>query len=225
MPTVLQGRAKKAPEQPRPRVGNLDELVNEPVLKECWRDIRTEAASGVDRMSARDDERHRGENIHTLGERLQRKPYRAKLVRRQYIPNGDGKLRPWGIPAVEDKLRQLAVTRILQAIDGQDFLRCRDGYRPPVGALEAVDRLTIKRQCGRENFVVEADLQGFFDNIEHGWWVRMLAERIEDGAFLRRIKQWLRAGGLDTDGQVLHPATGTPQGGSLSPLLANVYVH
>jgi RNA-directed DNA polymerase len=85
--------------------------------------------------------------------------------------------------------------------------------------LDAVDRLTMKLQFGRYNVVVEADLKGFFDNIEHGWLMRMLAERIEDGAFLRLIRKWLKAGVLDTDGQVLHPATGTPQGGLSRPSL------
>jgi group II intron reverse transcriptase/maturase len=94
-----------------------------------------------------------------------------------------------------------------------------------VGALDAVDKLTIKLQFGRYNFVVEADIKGFFDNINHDWMNRMLGERIEDGAFLRLIKKWLKAGVLDTDGQVLHPATGTPQGGIVSPILANVYLH
>jgi RNA-directed DNA polymerase len=124
MSTFWQGIAKKAQEHPKHRFGNLYELLNEPVLKECWRDIRKEAASGVDRISAQDDERNLDENIHNLVERLKRKRYRANLVRRRYIPKGDGKLRPLGIPAVEDKLLQLAVTRILQAIYEQDFLRC-----------------------------------------------------------------------------------------------------
>ena len=163
--------------------------------------------------------------MYNLVERLKRKQSRAKLLRRQYIPKGDGKLRPLGIPAVEHTLRQRAVARILQAIDEQDFLRWSDGYRPHMGALDAVDRLTIKRQFGRYNFVVEADIKGFFDNIEHGWLGRMLAERIEDGTFLRLIQKWLKTGVLDTDAQVLHPVTGTPQGGSISPILATVYVH
>jgi RNA-directed DNA polymerase len=94
-----------------------------------------------------------------------------------------------------------------------------------VGALDAVDRLTITLQFGRYNFVVEADIKGFFDNIDHDWVMRMLGERIEDGAFLRLIRKWLKAGVLDTEGQVLHPATGTPQGGIISPILANVYLH
>jgi group II intron reverse transcriptase/maturase len=223
--TFWPGRAKKAQEQPQHRFGNLDELRNESLLKECWRDIRKAAASGVDRLRAQDDERHLDGNMHHLVERRKRKPYRATLVRRQDIPKGDGQRRPVGIPAVEDTLRQLAVTRRLQAIDAQDLLRWSSGYRPQVGALDAVDRLTIKLQCARDNFVVEADITGFFDNLEHGWLVRMLEERLEDGAFLRLIKTWLKAGVLDTDGPVLHPATGTPQGGSRSPILAHVYLH
>jgi RNA-directed DNA polymerase len=115
--------------------------------------------------------------------------------------------------------------RLLQAIYEQDFLRCSYGYRPQVGALDAVDRLTIKLQFGRYHVGVEADIKGFFDTIEHGWVMRLVGERIEDGAFLRLIRKGLRAGVLETDGQVLHPVTGTPQGGILSPILANVYRH
>jgi RNA-directed DNA polymerase len=225
MSTFLQGIAKKAQVQPRHRFGNLYEVLNEAFLKECWRDIRKDAAYGVDRVSAQDYERDLDGNIHDLVERLKRKQYRAKLVRRQYIPKGDGRVRPLGIPAVEDKLLQLAVTRILQAIYEQDFLRCSYGYRPNVGALDAVDWLTVKLQFGQYNYVVEADIRAFFDTISHEWIEEMLRERIEDGAFLRLIRKWLKAGVLDTDGHVLHPATGTPQGGIVSPMLANVYLH
>jgi RNA-directed DNA polymerase len=104
------------------------------------------------------------------------------------------------VPAVEDKLLQRAVARILEAIDEQDFRRCSDGDRPNVGALDAVDKLTIKRQFGRYHFVVEAAIKGFFDNIQHDWLIRMLEERLEDGALLRLIRKWLKAGALDSGG-------------------------
>jgi RNA-directed DNA polymerase len=225
MSTFLQGIAKKAQEQPKHRFGNLYELLNEAYLRECWSDIRKDAASGVDHVSAEAYEQHLEENIHDLVERLKGKRYRAKRVKRHYIPKGDGHRRPLGIPAVEDKLLQRAVARILEAIYEQDFLRCSYGYRPQVGALDAVDKLTIKLQFGQYHFVVEADIKGFFDNIQHDWLIRMLEERLEDGALLRLIRKWLKAGVLDTDGQVIHPVTGTPQGGVISPILANVYLH
>ena len=216
MSTFLQGIAKKAREQPKHRFGNLYELLNEAYLRECWSDIRKDAASGVDHVSAEAYEQHLEENIHNLVERLMGKRYRAKLVKRHYISKGNGQRRPLGIPAVEDKLLQRAVARILEAIYEQDFLRCSYGYRPQVGALDAVDKLTIKLQFGRYHFVVEADIKGFFDNIQHDWLIRMLEERLEDGAVLRLIRKWLKAGVLETDGQVIHPVTGTPQGGVIT---------
>lgn len=225
MPTSLQGIAKKASQLGKRRFGNLYEMLNEEFLLECWRDINKDAAYGVDEMSAREYEENLEENIRDLAGRLKRKSYRAKLVRRHYIPKGDGRMRPLGIPAVEDKLVQLAVARILEAIYEPEFLRCSYGYRPRIGARDAVDKLTIKLQFGRYNYVVEADIKGFFDHIDHDWMMRMLGERIEDGALLRLIQKWLKAGVLDTDGEVIHPVTGTPQGGIVSPILANVYLH
>jgi len=225
MPTSLQGIAKKAESQKGYRFRNLYGMLDEDFLKQCWRDIRKDAASGVDQVSAQEYEQHLEEHIHCLVERLKKKQYRAKLVRRHYIPKGDGTQRPLGIPAVEDKLLQLAVARLLEAIYEQDFLRCSYGYRPQVGALDAVDTLTVKLQFGRYAWVVEADITKFFDTIDHDWMMRMLAERIDDGALLRLIRKWLKAGVLDTDGQVLHPVTGTPQGGTVSPILANVCLH
>jgi group II intron reverse transcriptase/maturase len=223
--TSLLGIAKKAKSEKRYRFRNLYRELNEELLRDSWRLLRKDAALGVDQVSAAEYEANLEENIHQLVERLKRKQYRARLVRRHYIPKGEGKLRPLGIPAIEDKLLQLAVKRLLEAIYEQDFLTCSYGYRPRVGALEAVDQLTVKLQFGGYHHVVEADIKGFFDNLSHEWLMRMLAERIDDEAILRLIKKWLKAGVLDTDGKVLRPEGGTPQGGIISPILANVYLH
>lgn len=223
--TSLQAIAKKASEQPGYRFRNLFGMLNEEMLKNSWQFIRKDAACGVDRVSAKEYEQNLEGNIHQLVEDLKRKRYRAKHVLRRYIPKGNGKFRPLGIPATQDKLLQLAVKRLLEAIYEQDFLRCSYGYRPGVGALDAVDKMTIKLQFGKYNYVVEADIKGFFDNLDHDWLLKMLAERVDDKALLWLIGKWLKAGVLDTDGKVLHPETGTPQGGIISPILANVYLH
>ncbi len=223
--TSLQAIAKKASEQPEYRFRNLFGMLNEEMLKDSWQFIRKNAASGVDRVSAKEYEQNLDENIHQLVEDLKRKRYRAKLVRRVLIPKENGKTRPLGIPATQDKLLQVAVKRLLEAIYEQDFSRSSFGYRPNLGAIDAVDELTIKLQFGRYNFVVEADIKGFFDNLNHNELLKMLAERVDDKALLWLIGKWLKAGVLDTDGKTLHPETGSPQGGVISPILANVYLH
>lgn len=223
--TSLQAIAKKASERPVYRFRDLFRLLNEELLKDSWHDIRKRAASGVDRVSAAEYEQNLDGNIHQLVEELKRKRYRAKNVLRRYIPKGNGKLRPLGIPATQDKLLQIAVKRILEAIFEQDFLHGSYGYRPGVGILDAVDKLTVKWQFGKYNYIVEADISGFFDNIDHDGLLKMLAERVDDKSFLWLIEKWLKAGVLETDGKVLHPVTGTPQGGIVSPILANIYLH
>jgi len=223
--TSLLGIAKKAKSDKRYRFRNLYRELNEELLRDSWRLLRKDAALGVDRVSAAEYEANLEENIRQLVERLKRKRYRARLVRRHYIPKGDGGRRPLGIPATEDKLLQLAVKRLLEAIYEQDFLSCSYGYRPRMGALAAADQLQMKLQFGGYHHVVEADIKGFFDNLSHEWLMRMLAERIDDQAILRLIQKWLKAGVLDTDGKVLRPEGGTPQGGIISPILANVYLH
>lgn len=225
MQTSLLAIAKKAQDLKGYRFLNLYRLIDENLLLDCWSDIRKNAAYGVDRVSAQEYAENLIDNIRNLVERLKRKSYRARLVRRHYIPKPDGRMRPLGIPVVEDKLLQLAVTRILEAIYEQDFLRCSYGYRPNKGAHDAVDKLTVKLQFGRYNFVVEADIKGFFDNIDHDRLIELLGLRIADRSLLWLIRKWLKAGVLDTDGRVIHPATGSPQGGIVSPILANVYLH
>ena len=223
--TSLQAIALKAEMQPGYRFQNLFGMVNEELLKDSWRFIRKDAAFGIDRVSAGDYEQNLDENIHQLVEDLKQKRYRAKLVLRRYIPKGNGKFRPLGLVATQDKLLQMAVKRILQAIYEQDFLNCSYGYRPNIGALDAVAELTMKLQFGNYHYLVEADIKGFFDNLNQEFLLNMLGERIDDKALLWLIKKWLDAGVLDTDGKVLQPETGSIQGGIISPILANVYLH
>src|SRR5215510_7662033 len=205
--TSMLGIANKAQSDKRYRFRNLYRELNEELLLDSWRLLRKDAALGVDRVSAAEYEANLAENIKQLV-RLKRKRYRTRLVRRHYIPKGNGGMRPLGIPATEDKLLQLAVKRLLEAIYEQDFLSCSYGYRPLVGARAAVDELRIKLQFGGYHHMVEADIKGFFDNLSHEWLMRMLAERIDDEPFLRLIRKWLKAGVLDTDGQVLRPESG-----------------
>ena len=193
MPTSLQGIAEKA--RVRSSIGFA--ICTGCSTRSCSRRAgarsRKTPPTGVDQISAQEYEQHLEENIQDLVERLKQKRYRAKLVRRHYIPKGNGKLRPLGIPAVEDKLLQVAVTRLLEAIYEQDFLPCSYGYRPEWGPWMPVDKLTVKLQFGRYHYVVEADIKGFFDNMDHDWMIRMLAERIDDRAFLGLIRKWLQS--------------------------------
>ncbi len=225
MPTSLQAIATKAKENKQHGFLNLYRLIDEQHLHQSWLFIRQNAAYGVDRISAKQYEEKLDDNIRNLVDKLKRKSYRARLVRRHWIPKTDGRMRPLGIPVVEDKLLQLAVKRILEAIYEQDFLRCSYGYRRKTGALDAVDKLTVKLQFGRYNFVVEADIEAFFDRIDHDRLIEMLSLRIADKQLLRLIKKWLKAGVLETDDTVTHPEAGSPQGGVISPILANVYLH
>ena len=191
--------------------------LNQDVLRLGFFRLRKDAASGVDGLTFREYEKNLEANLTDLMGRLKRKAYRARLVRRKYIPKGNGKLRPLGIPALEDKLVQVIVTQILLAIFEVDFLSCSYGYRVGLGAHDAIRDLTDELQWGGHNFVVEADIKGFFDHLQHDWLLRMLGQRIGDGALLNLIRKWLRAGILEEDGRVVHPHTGTPQGGVMTP--------
>ncbi len=223
MQTSLRGIANRAAKDKGHRFGNLYGLLNENYLKWCFWQLNRDAAPGVDKVDFKDYRENLDENIRDLVDRLKRKKYRAKLVKRKYIPKANGKQRPLGIPAIEDKLLQLGVARILDAIFEQDFMASSYGYRPKLGLRDAVRDLTRNLQFGRFTHIVEADIKGFYDNIDHSWLIRMLEQRVNDKSFIRLIEKWLKAGILDIRGEVIHPATGTPQGGIVSPVLASVH--
>jgi len=219
--TSLRGIANKAVQDKTYRFRNLFGLLTVGFLFWCWGFINKKASAGVDRIDARMYEEHLIGNIEQLVEQVKGKTYRTKLVLRKYIPKLGGKLRPLGIPAIADKLLQLAVAKILEAIYEQDFLSCSYGYRPNTGALKAVKDLTQALMFGRYHYLVEADIKGFFNNIDHDLLIEMLEKRIDDKAFLNLIRKWLKAGILDK-GQVICPITGTPQGGVVTPLTQRI---
>lgn len=223
--TSLLGIARKAASDKAHRFRNLFGLLTVGYLVACWRLINKRAAYGVDRVDARAYEANLQANVEGLVAAVKGGWYRAKLVLRRYIPKLNGKMRPLGIPAIADKVLQMGVSKILEEIFEQDFLDCSYGYRPKVGALDAVRDLSAELRSGRYHFLVEADIRSFFDRIDHEKLIELLRRRIDDEPFLRLIRKWLKAGVLETDGRVIHPETGSPQGGSVSPMLANIYLH
>ena len=223
--TSLEGISQKAKREEKYRFRDLYRQINYGALKLAWKKLNKKAAPGVDDVTAKEFESNLEENLNNILESLKGKRYHAKLVRRKYIEKGNGKKRPLGIPALSDKIVQRAVADILEAIYEQDFIEESYGYRPNKSAKGAVIDLTKELQFGKYNYIVEADIKGFFDNIDHEWLIKMLEERINDKQFIRLIKKWLKAGILEEDGKVIHPVTGTPQGGIISPVLANIYLH
>ena len=223
--TSLRGIANRAKARKEHKFRDLYRELDVELLRISWQDLNKDAASGVDGVTAQAYQEELEANLQNLAERLKNKTYRAKLVRRCYIPKENGKERPLGIPALEEKLVQLACAKLLTAIYEQDFIEGSYGYRPERSVLDAISELTFNLQFGTFGHIVEADIKGFFEHMDHDWLLEMLKQRIDDRAFLNLIRKWLKAGILDTDGQIIDPETGTPQGGIVSPVLANIYLH
>jgi group II intron reverse transcriptase/maturase len=225
MPTSLRGIASRARRDREARFGDLYRLLDQTNLAWCFHQLRKDAAPGVDRVTYAEYAQDLDDRLADLVARLKGGRYRARLVRRKHIPKGEGKTRPLGIPVLEDRLVQLAVAKILTAIYEPRFLDVSWGYRPGRSSREASRALAGRLAIGNYHWVVDADLKSYFDTLDHNWLLRMLALHVHDRRLLGLIRKWLKAGVLEEDGRVVDPVTGTPQGGVVSPVLANIYLH
>ena len=193
-------------------------------LRKAYFKLKRKAASGVDDVTWRQYGENLEDNLRDLSERLQRGAYRAKPVRRVYIPKADGRQRPLGVTALEDKIVQRSTVEVLNAIYETDFLGFSYGFRPGRSPHHALDAICVGMTRRKVNWVLDADISGFFDAIDREWLVKFLEHRIADPRVIRHIKKWLNAGVME-EGKRIDFDSGTPQGGSISPVLANVYLH
>ncbi|MCI0447292.1 group II intron reverse transcriptase/maturase [bacterium] len=222
--TKLERITGKARANKKYKFRALASLLDEGFLAECFVDLKKGKAPGVDGMSLKEYEPELSARLQQLVERMKKGSYRPQPVRRAYIPKANGAKRPLGIPTVEDKIVQMGITKILEAMFEANFLDASYGYRKGRSchsALAAVDKAIMERQT---NFVVDADIKGFFDNVNHKWMIEFLKQRVADKNFLRLIARFLKAGVME-EGKYLETDRGTPQGGILSPVLSNVYLH
>jgi group II intron reverse transcriptase/maturase len=223
--TKLQRIAALAREDPQRILTTLAHHIDAEWMREAYRLVRKDGATGVDGQTAVQYEQELEANLDSLRERLKSGTYRAPAVRRVYIPKADGtSTRPIGIPTFEDKVLQRAVAMVLEAVYEQDFLDCSYGFRPRRSAHDAVSRVWDASMQVRGGWVLEVDIKGYFDTLDHGCLRQILNQRVRDGVLRRVIDKWLNAGVLE-EGRLWHPDAGTPQGGVISPLLANIYLH
>lgn len=223
--TRLQQIAKLAQEDPQRAFLSLAHHIDIELLREAYRRTRKNGAPGIDGQTAEEYEASLEENLQSLLDRFKSGRYQAPPVRRVHIPKGDGdKTRPIGIPTFEDKVLQRAVAMVLEAVYEQDFLDCSYGFRPGRSAHQALNSLWHEVMKMGGGWVYEVDIQSFFDELDHGHLRSFLDRRVRDGVLRRTIDKWLKAGVME-EGRLSHPESGTPQGGVISPLLANVYLH
>jgi group II intron reverse transcriptase/maturase len=224
MTTKLLSITQRAKENPRYRFMTLKYLLNEDFLKDCFCVLKRDKATGIDGETYKEYEVKVEERLKDLVGRMKTNQYRPKPVRRVYIPKGNGELRPLGIPTVEDKIIQMGIKKIFEAIFENDFEDVSYGFRPnrsSHNALEKVDRIIMTKPI---NYVVDMDIRKFFDTVDHKIMMRLLKQRIADPKLLQLIMKFLKAGVME-EGKYKDTDRGTPQGGILSPILANIYLH
>jgi len=225
MTTKLARIAEIAKEHPEEKFTSLAHLIDEVALLACHAELNGQKAAGIDGVTKAEYEQNLIPSIRELLMKMKRQVYKPQPVRRTYIPKpGTNKQRPLGIPAYEDKLVQAALTKILSAIYESDFLDSSFGFRPNRGCHDALKALNFIIEKRKINYIVDADIKGFFDNVDHKWMMEFIAHRIADTNIKRLISRFLKAGYMEDD-TVYDTTEGTPQGGVISPILANIYLH
>jgi len=202
----------------------MHHIYNLSMLREAYYGLKRDAAPGVDGETWREYGESLESNLEELSRRLRRGAYRAKPVRRVYIAKADGRMRPLGVTTLEDKIVQRATVEVMNAIYETDFLGFSYGFRPGKGQHNALDALYVGILTKKVNWVLDGDISSFFDGLEHEWLVKFIEHRIADQRVVRLIRKWLRAGVLE-EGRWKSSEEGTPQGGSASPLMANIFLH
>ena len=218
---LISGRARR---ESKYQFTCLAHLLNEWFLKECYYSLGRDRASGIDGVTWTEYGKDLYENLNNLVTRMKVKRYKPLPAKRVYIPKNEYEKRPLGLPALEDKIVQKGISRVLEAIYEEDFLDCSYGFRPARNchqAINAVDKTIMTKPI---NHVIEADIKGFFDNVSHEWMMKFLQVRIKDPSFLLLIRRFLKAGYFEA-GQIVATEQGTPQGGNLSPILSNIFLH
>jgi group II intron reverse transcriptase/maturase len=224
METKLVRIAQIAKERPKEVFTSLYHHLNEEMLTQAHQELKGDKAVGVDRITKANYAENLKENIHHLVETLKRHSYKPQPVRRVYIPKEKSQRRPIGIPSYEDKIVQLGLTKILQAIYEADFLSCSYGFRPKISGHDALKRLNDIFIFGKTNYIVDTDIKGFFDSVDHKLLIDFIGLRIADPNIKRLMVRFLKAGVMEQDG-LESTLKGTPQGAIISPILANIYLH
>jgi group II intron reverse transcriptase/maturase len=221
--TFLQRIGQRAKEKPEEKWTTLLSHIKVPLLKEAYRRLRKDAATGVDGVTWEEYGERLDERLGDLEDRVHRGSYHPQPVRRIHIPKGDGKLRPIGVPALEDKIVQQAARMVLEPIYEAEFIGFSYGFRPKRSAHDALDALAVAIDR-KVRWVLDADIRSFFDTIDHRCLQRLIEHRIGDSRMVRLLMKWVNAGVLE-EGKLHEVKEGTPQGGIISPLLANIYLH
>jgi RNA-directed DNA polymerase len=224
MSTVEMQIAERARNYPEEAITNLHQFIDEEFLHECYGTLNKQSASGIDEQTWKDYNELRKERIPQLVTAFKSGTYRAPNIRRVYIPKEDGKQRPLGLPTMEDKLLQTAVSQVLTPIYEQIFYNGSYGFRPGKSQHQALEELFKEVSFKGKRYIIDADIKNYFGSINHARLREVLDLKIKDGVIRKMIDKWLKAG-IQEEGQLVYPTEGTPQGGVVSPLLSNIFLH